>query len=263
MRRLRSRDYDVNYRSRGTGRAVVLLHGLAEDLHSWSPVVAALGDFTVYAVDIRGHGGSSVGEADGTLAQLSSDLTAFVDTVSGPAAVVGYSLGGTIALHAAAQAGTPIEHVIAVASSSVVGAGAAEFFAKRIHQLETGDRQAFADGLRDDTRAQVTTDVDLDSLTDARLRAIGDGSGYINAARAMIGVREAPLTALLDAIEVPVDVVGASDDVFCPRPAADLIVSAAPEARYHEITGAGHLVSVDQPEAYAQLVRRLLKESSP
>ncbi len=260
MTRIPLGDFDVNYETAGSGPAVVLVHGLAEDLHSWDPVLPALSDFTVYAVDVRGHGGSSVGAGDGTLAQLAGDLEHFLQEVSGPAAVVGYSLGGTIALRAAVEA-TVVRHVISVASSSVVGRGAAEFFAGRIAQIENEQWADFAAGLRSDTSQQVVTEPDLDALTAARLKAVGDGSGYVNAAKAMIGLRSSPLTQDLAHVSTPVDVVGADQDTFCPRKAADLIIEGVPSGRYYEIEGSGHLLSVDQPDRYAALVSRLLKDA--
>ena len=252
------RDVVVNYRRRGSGPPVVLLHGLAEDLRSWEAVAAHLGEFTVHTLDLRGHGRTTPGEGAGTLSQLGDDLAAFLSTVTGPAAVVGYSLGGAIGLRAATCPGTLIDHLIVAATSSVVGSAAAEFFAGRIAQLEASDWDGFAAGLRDDTAKQVVTAVDIDALASRRVDAVGDGRGYINAARAMMGIRSEPLNPLLAQIEVPVDVIGAEFDVFCPRRASDIIVDAISDCRYHEVAGAGHLLSVDQPDAYGRLLARLL-----
>ena len=256
-------DITVNYARHGSGPPVVLLHGLAEDHQSWDGVADHLAEFTVYALDLRGHGRTTAGEGAGTLSQLSGDLDAFLRDVTGPAAVVGYSLGGTIGLHAATAPDTLISHLIAIATSSVVGSAAAEFVAGRIAQLEAGDAGAFAAGLRDDTAAQIVTQSDIDAVTARRLAAIGDGSGYINAARAMIGLRSEPLNPLLENVETPVDVIGASDDVFCPRRASDIITERVGSSRYYEIAGAGHLISVDQPDAYGSLIARLLRERQP
>ena len=253
-------DIVVNYRRRGSGPPVVLLHGLAEDLRSWDAVAAHIGEFAVYTLDLRGHGRTTAGEGAGTLLQLSDDLDAFLRAVTGPAAVVGYSLGGTIGLKAATAPGSLITHLIVAATSSVVGTAAAEFFDGRIAQLEAHDWDGFAAGLRDDTAKQVVTEADIDTLASRRVNAVGDGRGYINAARAMIGLRSEPLNPLLARIEVPVDVIGASNDVFCPRRASDIIVDAVADCRYHEVAGAGHLLSVDQPDAYGKLIARLLHE---
>lgn len=253
-------DIVVNYRRKGSGPAVVLLHGLAEDHRSFHGVVARLDAFCTYSVDLRGHGQTTAGEGAGTLSQLSDDLIAFLDNVSGPAAVIGYSLGGTIGLRAAATSTALIKRLVVVATSSVVGTDAAEFFAGRIAQIEAGDWAGFAAGLRDDTSKQIVTEADLDALVAGRMAAVGDGRGYINAARAMIGIRAEPLNPLLSQIAVPVDIVSADDDVFCPRRAAEIIADAVPHSRLHEIAGAGHLISVDQPDAYGELVARLMNE---
>lgn len=254
----------VNYRRHGSGPAVVLLHGLAEDHRSWNAVAGHLGGLCAYSVDLRGHGATTVGEPAGTLAQLSDDLIAFLRDVSGPASVVGYSLGGTIALRAALDAPDLIRRLVVVATSSVVGSAAAEFFAGRIAQIEDGDWSGFAAGLRDDTAKQIVTEADLDSLVASRVAAVGDGAGYINAARAMIGVRAEPLNPLLSDIAVPLDIVGADSDMFCPRRASQIIEEAVPHSRFHEVSGAGHLLSVDRPDAYGALLARLLhKTESP
>ena len=253
-------DIVVHYRKRGTGPPVVLLHGLAEDHRSWDAVAAHLDGFAVHALDLRGHGRTTPGRGTGTLSQLSDDLAAFLSVVTGPAAVIGYSLGGTVGLKAATAPGSLIGHLIVVATSSVVGAAAAGFFEGRIAQLEARDWSGFAAGLRDDTSKQIVTRTDIDRLASSRIGAVGDGRGYINAARAMIGIRSEPLNPLLAQIEIPVDVVGAESDVFCPRRASDIIVDVVDDCRYHEIAGAGHLLSVDQPDAYGALLARLLHE---
>ena len=253
-------DITVNYRQRGSGPPVVLLHGLAEDHRSWDAVAAHLGEFALYEVDLRGHGRTTPGDGAGTLSQLSDDLAAFLRVVTGPAAVVGYSLGGTIGLKAATVPTTLIDHLIVVATSSVVGTAAAEFFAERIAQLEAGDGAGFRAGLRDDTSKQIVTGADLDDLVARRVIAVGDGRGYINAARAMIGIRSEPLNPLLSQVDVPLDIVGADNDVFCPRRASQIIADAVPHSRFHEVAGSGHLLSVDQPDAYGRLLVQILHE---
>ena len=254
-------DITVNYTTAGSGPPVVLLHGLAEDHRSWSHVQAQLSDYTTYALDLRGHGSTTRGEGDGSLKQLGHDLIGFLEQVTGPAAVVGFSLGGTIVLWGAAERPDLLIHPIPVATSSIVGRAAAKYFAGRIAQIERGDHSGFAAGVRQDTAQQVVTDVDLDALVAYRLEAVGSGEGYMNAARAMIGLRTTRLTPRLTHIKTHVDVIGADRDLFCPRKAADIMIDALPDATYHEITGASHLIAVDQPAAFISLLARLLKRS--
>lgn len=117
-------------------------------------------------------------------------------------------------------------------TSSVVGRAAAQRYRDRIALFASADQTTIAQAVRSDTAAAVfRPDVDVDHLTAARLRAIGDERGYCNAAAAMARLHEVPLTPWLSAIEMPVDVVGAEHDTLCPRKAADILVDAIPNER--------------------------------
>ena len=73
------------------GRPVVLVHGLAEARATWAVQQAELDDVHTYAYDLRGHGQTTVGDAEASLEQLGRDLIGFLEAVSGPAVVVGFS----------------------------------------------------------------------------------------------------------------------------------------------------------------------------
>jgi pimeloyl-ACP methyl ester carboxylesterase len=256
--KVRLGDIDVGYTVAGEGPPVVLIHGLAEDRASWAGVQAALPGYRSYACDLRGHGETTLGAADGTLAQLGGDLVRFLTVVSGPAACVGYSLGGTVVLWTAAEHQPLVRHAIVAGTSSVVGRKAAEFFAERISSVQQ-DFSGFAGELRRDTAAQlIAASGELDAVTGRRLAAIGDGTGYVNAARAMQRLADEPLEPLLRRISCPVDVIAGEKDVFCPRKAAELLMRSLAAAEYHEIAGAGHLMSIDNPAAYADFIKRSL-----
>lgn len=252
------RDIDVTYRTVGTGTPCVLIHGLAEDHHSWDGVQAGLQGIESTAYDLRGHGNTTLGQPENTLEQLGMDLIAFLENVTGPAACVGFSLGGTIVLWAAAQRPDLVTHAIVVGTSSKVGRAAVGFFHERIEQVET-DKSAFNEALKSDTEAQlVGTGADLTAIAQTRIKAVGDGGGYINAAHAMVGLAETPLTPILSDITVPVTVIGGEKDAFCPKKAADMICAEIPDAVYMEIPDAGHLMSVDQPDLYTTTLQNAL-----
>ena len=256
--RVRLGDIDVGYAERGSGRPVVMVHGLAEDRRSWALAQERLTDRRTFAYDLRGHGETTAGDGDGTLDQLAGDLARFLEALTVPAACIGYSLGGTIVLALAAARPDLVEHAVVSGTSSVVGRAAAGFFDERIALLRA-DRAVFAAALREDTAAQiVTAGADLDAIAARRLEAVGDGHGYVNAARAMRGLHGAPLTGALGRIRCPVDVIGGDGDRFCPRRAADIILAELADGAYHEVADCGHLMTVDQPEAYALTLRAAL-----
>lgn len=260
--RARLADIDVGYSRAGEGPPAVMLHGLAEDRNSWADVQRRLSDFTTYAYDLRGHGETELGEADGTLRQLGGDLIAFLEALTGPAHCIGYSLGGAVVLWVAAKRPDLVTLATVAGTSTVVGRRAAGFFRDRIETIRS-DFSGFSSVLKEDTRQQLVVAGDqLEAVTARRLKAIGAGNGYVNAARAMARLNEDPLTQCLPDIACPVHVVGGEADVFCPRKAADIMIAALRHATYHEVARAGHLMSVDQPEAYAQAIRNALESNA-
>lgn len=253
-------DIDVGYIRTGSGDPVVFIHGLAEDAGSWSEVTSRLPGIRAHALDLRGHGRSSAGEGDGTASQLAGDLLAYLEQVTGPAACVGFSLGGVVVLEAALQRPDLVRQVIVVGTSSKVGRAAATFFEERVEQARSdiaGLRQALAA----DTDAQLARNRDdVAGIAARRVAAVGEGAGYVNAARAMIALSSAPMTDRLRDIRVPVHIVQGEKDVFCPLKAAEILREAMPQASYSEIPDAGHLIAVDQPDLLAAAISKALKE---
>ena len=246
-------DIEVAYRTAGSGTPVVFIHGLAEDSSSWDGIFERLpAGVAAYATDLRGHGGTTPGEGDGTSAQLAADLVAFLEKVTGPAVCVGFSLGGVVVLEAALQRPDLVRKAIVVGTSSKVGRAAAAFFEGRIEQLQ-GDCEGFRQALAADTEAQIVRNRHQSAdIAARRIAAVGEGAGYANAARAMIAMAAEPLTERLRDIRVPVHIVQGAADVFCPRKAADILREAMPQASYSEIPEAGHLIAVDQPDLLAR-----------
>jgi 3-oxoadipate enol-lactonase len=252
-------DIEVAYTEAGSGPPVVLVHGLAEDRRTWAVQQRELDDVHTFAYDLRGHGGSTLGDADATLTQLGRDLIGFLEAVTGPATVVGFSLGGTVALWAAAERPDLVAHAVVLGTSSVVGRAATGFYADRIAKAVDTAAAEFRSALRDDTAAAIAVAHDrLDEVVAARLEAVGDGGGYTNAARAMASLSDAPLTPRLADVHAHVDVIGATGDTFCPAKAAAIITDALPDVTYHEVPNAGHLMNIDNPDAVTSVLRTAL-----
>ena len=85
--------------------AAVLVHGTGFCAATWRAVAESLAaDFTVYAYDRRGHGGSTAPEAGYELLDFAEDLAAFLDALElRDVYGIGHSAGGADVLLAAAQ----------------------------------------------------------------------------------------------------------------------------------------------------------------
>lgn len=90
--------------STGTGPPLLLVHGSMSDHRRWRITEFLDGHRTVHAMDRRGRGGSTDGPA-WSLGREIEDVVAVIDTLADeaglPVDVLGHSLGGYFALHAA------------------------------------------------------------------------------------------------------------------------------------------------------------------
>lgn len=93
----------MRYDERGAGDPVVLLHGGLTDSRCFTGNLDRLADtFRLYLPDRRGHGRTPDVPGPLTIELMARDTVAFLDqVVGGPARLVGYSAGGTVALRVA------------------------------------------------------------------------------------------------------------------------------------------------------------------
>ena len=93
-------DMELFYTKQGSGPPLLLLHGNGEDGTYFVHQIAEFSrNFTVYAMDTRGHGKSPRGTAPFTISQFADDLLAFMDQQGlAQADILGFSDGGNIAL---------------------------------------------------------------------------------------------------------------------------------------------------------------------
>jgi len=91
---------DVYVVERGTGRPIVLLHGVMLSSVLWAHQLADLGDrHRVLALDHRGHGESRTGSEPWALSRLAADLASvLIELDLRDALLVGHSMGGMVAL---------------------------------------------------------------------------------------------------------------------------------------------------------------------
>ncbi|MFE2537066.1 alpha/beta fold hydrolase [Streptomyces sp. NPDC059371] len=99
------------------GPLVVVAHGMGDSRDAYrffTPALVEAG-YRVAAVDLRGHGESSVGWASYTRTDLAGDLIALVKHLGEPAVLVGHSIAGGAVTIAAAKAPELITAVVELA----------------------------------------------------------------------------------------------------------------------------------------------------
>ncbi|HET6315047.1 MAG TPA: alpha/beta fold hydrolase, partial [Chloroflexota bacterium] len=105
---MRVNDLDLHVEVDGYGPPLLLLHGFTGSLHAWDGIRSALGiRARLVLVDLIGHGQSDSPENAEryTLEWCARDLLAILDELRlERVSVLGYSMGGRIALHLALAA---------------------------------------------------------------------------------------------------------------------------------------------------------------
>lgn len=99
----------VNFTTSGQGRPIIFLHGIGSSSATWNNVIAELGDgYQSIAIDLMGHGESPVPDdpAEYSRDAALGDIDDAITTLSARPILVGWSLGGYLALaHAATRIG--------------------------------------------------------------------------------------------------------------------------------------------------------------
>ena len=106
----------IGYDVRGRGPALVLIHGWASDRTVWREQVDLFSrSHTVITLDLGGHGASGVNRKSWTIASLAQDVEAVVKSAGLRRTVlIGHSMGGPVALLAAARMPDIVVGVIGV-----------------------------------------------------------------------------------------------------------------------------------------------------
>jgi len=95
----------INYaEGPGSGRPIVMLHGMTGDWLGFRDLISRLsGLWRAYACDLRGHGKSDRGGGRYQLSDYERDVLSFLEKVTGPAVLLGHSLGALTGLLCAAH----------------------------------------------------------------------------------------------------------------------------------------------------------------
>lgn len=111
-------DVELHYLVRGSGPAVLLIHGLGSSAGDWAFQVPALEPrHRVILPDLRGSGHSACPPGPYAIEQFARDLWALADTLGvRDLDVVGFSLGGAVALEMALQRPARVPRLVLINS---------------------------------------------------------------------------------------------------------------------------------------------------
>jgi pimeloyl-ACP methyl ester carboxylesterase len=240
----------------GSGRPVVLLHGLMGRATTWWPVARELTRHgRVLGPDARGHGRSGR-PTDGAWSpdRMAADVVEILEDV-GPAALVGHSMGGLSALLAAARRPDLVSAVVvedmAVDLTALPARSAGEYSTvEQPFPALAAVREAFP-GVGD-----YMTECVEERADGYHLLADPDDATAIATHWTHTSSWDA-----LDAVRAPTLVIEAEDSIVPPGQ-AEAMARRITGAEHVRIPGTGHLVH-DGPDArYLEAVHSLLDDHS-
>ncbi|MDE2447793.1 MAG: alpha/beta fold hydrolase [Gammaproteobacteria bacterium] len=264
---------------RGSGPALVLLHGWGLNVRVWDGLAAALCDrFRIVAIDLPGHGRSAWLPERSSLAEQAAQVHETIAGVTAKYSLLGWSFGGQIALqlaaaqHAADARGTPlaatVDRLVLIATTPRLVAapdwphGAPpERLAAQAAGLRTDYRRTVSDFLElqvrgsaggaealDQLRAALfahglpaaAATADGESQTDMHERASVAGLNLAALARDLELLRDTDLRPQIADITLPALVIAGQYDRVTMPAASHALAQALPNARYAEIRRAAH-----------------------
>jgi len=239
---------------------IVLLHGGAQNAHTWDTVALAL-DRPLLAVDLPGHGHSDwrTDRAYWPSENAQSVAVAVRELAPDAAAVVGMSLGGLTALALSAQAPELVRKLALVDVTPGVNRDKASAIANFVNGPETFasfDEILERTVLFNPTRSESSLRRGI--LHNATARPDGTWSWRYDRFLPESGEVVVPdfggLWDAVDAVAVPFMLVrGADSPVVDDEDVAELR-RRAPDVRVEMVEGAGHSIQGDQPLVLARLL---------
>jgi 2-succinyl-6-hydroxy-2,4-cyclohexadiene-1-carboxylate synthase len=257
--------YYFNYRLSGNkkNRKVLYLHGFMGSMEDWREIIGLLGDdYVQMTLDLPGHGRTQVTDPD--VYQFNICVDAIVDLIKSqkfyPLTIVGYSMGGRLALKMAVEYPQLLNAVV-IESAAPGIADMSERNKRKEHDLQLADQlinewpdfldRWYSQPLFNTLRAKINYDDLLKRrvLNDpARLALVLKGMGQ--------GVQPS-LWQNLAKIQIPVYLIAGEAD----KKYVGLIKQMTHHlATYSHviIKGCGHNVHFEAPQEYVRALKRFI-----
>lgn len=252
-----------HYQVDGSGRPLLLLHGFTGCGENWQPLIPALAQHCqVIRVDLLGHGRSAhpANENRYTMEHQVADLIALLDALHiEQTSLLGYSMGGRVALATAVAHPQRIRHLILESASPGLADPAeqqARIYSDRTlaEWIEAHGIPAFVERWEQlplwGSQQQLSPEARA-ALHQQRLQ--NSPLGLANSLRGMGTGAQPSYWHHLPALTMPLLLIAGELDakfVAINRQIASLL----PHAQLEIVPGAGHTVHLERPLAYTELI---------
>ena len=266
------------YRIGGSGPALLLIHGMADNSSTFEPIMEQLAEnYTVIAPDLLGHGRSDRPRADYSLPAFTNamrDLLLYLGIDR--ATLVGHSLGGGIAGQFTYQYPEVVERLVFVNTGGVTRSVSPVLRAAALPLSEVAIRAMGLPGAMPVAGAalnllgRVPIKLFVDNAECVRVLAELPHSGTPRAfARTLRSVVDpmGQVVTMLDrsylGAAVPALIVWGSADPIIPVEHAHLLHATLPTSRLEVFDGAGHFPFRSDPQRFVAVLTDFLATTEP
>lgn len=249
----------VAYDDRGTGDAMLFVHGHPFDRRMWGPQLDALQDeLRVVALDLPGYGGSPPRGTTITMRELATAAIELLDDLQiERATVVGLSMGGLVAMELGLGWPDRVDGlVLAATTAAPVTPEEAE------HRRDLADRVEREGPLALVVEMAARLFGPVARHDPELLRAVLDmmvSTPPGGAAAALRGRAERPdYATLLQELTVPALVVAGRHDAYAAGGVTEQLIGALPDPDVVHFEQSGHLPNLEEPERFNAVVRSFM-----
>ncbi|MBD3306289.1 alpha/beta fold hydrolase [candidate division KSB3 bacterium] len=251
---------EMRYELSGTGPCLVLIHGFTDNADLWYRQVPAFAQhYQVLTYDVRGFGETGMGDGY-SFPVLSEDLLALLQSLHIPkASLLGFSMGGRIALEFAATHPDMTAGLI-LANSSLGGHPNPEMQARldRIAvAMQKGDNAEIAEMMVALSVSEGFKEKDPEAYQRFKeLKLRNDPAPYLKIMQALFSDFDG--TDKLGLVACPTLIIAGQEDPLMERSEAAAITSGIADATL-ETLPTGHAAAIEMPEEFNRTVLDFLK----
>ena len=254
-------------------QTLVMLHGFTGSAAGWGSHLRTFAGaaLRVIALDMLGHGFSDAPTDPDRygMDRCNQDIVAVLETLGvapGEAALLGYSMGGRIALYAAFSG---FFHALILESASpglateqerVERRTADEILARRIERDGIAAFVSYWERLPLFASQLALSPEEQMYVHEQRLQ--NTPTGLANSLRGIGSGRQPSLHEKLPALRLPVLLIAGALDSKYSALARDMACHL-PEASVHIVAGAGHTIHLERPDEFDRLVLQFLSSTLP
>ncbi len=259
QRRIAVHGVELALDDRGSGPALLFVHGYPLDGTLWRHQAGAFPGWRTLVPDLRGLGRSDAPDLGYSMATYVDDLVALLDAIGvDDVVLVGLSMGGYVAFEFLRRHRPRVRGLALVDTRAQ--ADSAE--GRRARETAMADaREGGAPLIADQMLPKLLATGAPEPLREAvrSMMAANPVPGIVGALAAM---RDRPdATELLPSLGgLPTLVVVGGEDVITPPATAEAMAKSIPGARLALIPGAGHLSPLEQPEVFNRHLQMLLDQ---